>query len=89
MRSFVSQMTYKTIDEAISVLQEAVEARPESNRYRSDLLNNLSTTFATRLRMTDQLLDLREAMTRRYYLRQLNYFSFATDFFNSLNSHVG
>jgi tetratricopeptide (TPR) repeat protein len=53
-----------SLDEAISLLRDAVEAYPESNRYRSDLLSNLSATLGTRFGLTGQHLDLREAMTR-------------------------
>jgi hypothetical protein len=35
-----------SLDEAISVFQEAVKACPKSNMHRSDLLSNLSVIFA-------------------------------------------
>jgi tetratricopeptide (TPR) repeat protein len=62
----------QSLDEAISMLREAVKACPKPNTHRTDLLSNLSVTLAARSGQTDRLLDLREAVTRHRQLACTN-----------------
>jgi hypothetical protein len=61
------------IDEAISVLREAVEACLESDMYRAELLIDLAAVLAAKFDRTGKILDLHEATTQYFDLANKNY----------------